>query len=181
MESSGAEIKPPCQQCVNARQVCYGKTRGPGCWRCSQRKIGCSIVEARKKGKGKETEVIRVKRVEKRCEDTELGEIKDILKKMVKVMERMADGIEGLAEGQEELIDQQRSTGLGVEKLLRVIEEKDRKREEEREREREEKRKTEEAVEDEEKTDSESETEETAAGEKDGDGDVDEAQPSASA
>ena len=114
-----------------------------------------------------------MKRAEKRCEDTELGEIKEILKKMVKAMERVADGIDSLVEGQEELIDQQRSTGLGVEKLLRVIEGKDRKREEER--------KTEEAVEDEEKTESESETEETAAGEKDGDGDVDEVQPAASA
>ena len=178
------EIKPPCQQCVNARQVCYGKTRGPGCWRCSQRKIGCSIVEARKKGKGKEAEVVRVKRTEKRGEETELGELREILKKLVKAVERVADGIESLVEGQEELVDQQRSTGLGVEKLLRVIEGKDRKWEEEREKEREKMKKVEEEVEDEEKTESESETEETAAGEKDGDRDaeeVEEVEPAASA
>ena len=36
---------------------CYRKMRRPGCWRCSQRKIGCSMVEAQKrKNKGKETE-----------------------------------------------------------------------------------------------------------------------------
>ena len=142
--------------------TCMKRNRNIGCWRCSQRKIGCSIVEARKKGKGKEAEVVGVKRTEKRGEETELGELKEILKKMVKAMEQVADGIENLVEGQEELIKQQRSTGLGVEKLLRVLEGKDQKREEER--------KAEEAVEDEEKTDSESETEETAAGEKDGDG-----------
>ena len=175
------EIKPPCQQCTNAGQTCYGKTQGPGCWRCSQRKIGCSIVEARKKGKGKEAEVVRVKRMEKQGEETELGELKEILKKMVKAMEQVADGIENLVEGQEELIEQQRSTGLGVEKMLRVIEGKDQKREEEREREWEEKRKAEEEVENEEKTDSDLETEETVTGEKDGDGDVDEVEPAASA
>ena len=64
------KIKPPCQQCTNAGQPCYRKTQGPGCWRCSQWKIGCSIVEARKKGKGKEAEVIRVQRTEKRGEET---------------------------------------------------------------------------------------------------------------
>ena len=66
------EIKPPCQQCLNAGQACYGKMRGPGCWRCSQQKIGCSIVEARKKGKGKEAEVIQVKRAEKRKMEEEV-------------------------------------------------------------------------------------------------------------
>ena len=119
MENSRVEIKPPCQQCMNAGQTCYRKTWGPGYWTCSQWKIGCSIVEARKKGKGKETEVVRVKRTEKRGEETELGELKEILKKMVKAMERVADRIENLVEGQEELIEQQRSMGLGVEKMLR--------------------------------------------------------------
>ena len=109
-------------------------------------------MEARKKGKGKETEVVRVKRTEKRGEETEL----------------------------EELIEQQRLMGLGVEKMLRVIEGKDWKREEEREREWEEKRKAEEEVENKEKTDSEEEMEETAAGEKDADGDADEVEPAAS-
>ena len=70
--------------------------------------------------------------MEKRGEETELGELKEILKKMVKVMERVADGIENLVEGQEELIEQQRSMGLGVEKMLRVIEGKYQKQEEER-------------------------------------------------
>ena len=122
-----------------------------------------------------------MKQVEKRGEETELGELKEILKKMVKAMEWVADRIENLVEGQEELIEQQRSMGLGVEKMLRVIEGKDRKWEEERKREREEKRKAEEEVENEEKKDSNSEMEETVAGEKDGDGDVDEVEPAASA
>ena len=80
-----------------------------------------------------------MKWVEKWGEEMELGELKE--KKMVKAMEQVADRIENLVEGQEELIEQQRSTGLGVEKMLRVIEGKDRKWEEEREREREEKMK----------------------------------------
>ena len=63
-------------------------------------------MEARKKGKGKETEVVRVKQMEKRGEETALGELKEILKKMVKAMEWVADGIENLVEGQEELIEQ---------------------------------------------------------------------------
>ena len=123
-------------------------------------------------------ELIRVRRTEKRGEETELGDLKEILKKMVKVMERVVDRIENLVEGQEELIEQQRLTGLGVEKMLRVIERKDWKWEEEREREG--KKKTEEEVENEEKTDLEEETEETAAGEKYGDGDADEVGPTAS-
>ena len=57
-------------------------------------------MEARKKGKGKEAEVVRVKQMEKRGEETELGELKKFLKKMVKAMERVADGIENLVEGQ---------------------------------------------------------------------------------
>ena len=64
---------PPCQQCTDAWQVCQGKMCGPGCWRCSQQKIGCSIVEVRKKGKGKKTEVVRVKQTEKKGEEMEMG------------------------------------------------------------------------------------------------------------
>ena len=140
-------------------------------------------MEARKTGKGKETEVIRVKQREKQGEETELGELKEILKKMVKAMERVADGIEGLVEGQEELIEQQRLTGLGVEKMLRGIEGKDQKWEEEREREQEKMKETEKVIEgeEEEKTDSEEETGEAMVGEKDRDGEVEEVEPAASA
>ena len=60
VESNRKKIVPPCCQCEGTGVTCYGKTCGPGCWRCSQRKIGCSVVEAKKR-KGKETEVIKVK------------------------------------------------------------------------------------------------------------------------
>ena len=60
VELNGKKIVPPCRQCEGAGATCYRKMRRPGCWRCSQRKIGCSVVEAKKR-KGKETEVIKVK------------------------------------------------------------------------------------------------------------------------
>ena len=109
---------------------------------------------------------------ERRGEETEMGEFKEIFKKMLKVMEWMVDRIENLVEGQEELIEQQRLTGLGVEKMLRVIKGKDWKQEEERVMEWEKVKEMEKVVEgeEEEKMDSEDETEETMVGEKDGDG-----------
>ena len=115
----------------------------------------------KKERKRKRNEVIKVKWTEKRGEETELGELKEILKKMVKVMEW---------EGQEELIEQQRLMGLGVEKMLRVIEGKDWKWEEEREREQEKMKETEKVIEGEEENTDLEETEEAMVGEKDGDG-----------
>ena len=126
------------------------KMWGPRCWWCSQQKIRCSIVEARKKVKEKEVEVVKVKWTEKRGEEMGMGELKDIMKNMLKAMEQIADGIEGLVEGQKEMMEQQRLMGLGLEKMLRVIEGKDRKWEEERAREWEKVKETEKVVEGEE-------------------------------
>ena len=60
VESNRKKIVPPCRQYEGEGATCYGKMCRPGCWRCLQRKIGCSVVEAKKR-KGKETEVIKVK------------------------------------------------------------------------------------------------------------------------
>ena len=117
---------------------------------------------------------MKVKRMERRGEQTEIGQLTDVLGNMLKVMERMADGIESLVDAQGELADQHRSMGLGLEKMLRVIEGKDKKWEQERARQRE-------KEEEEDETDTDDDTEETAAGDNDGDGDVEEVQPTASA
>ena len=51
---------PSCSQCTTGSAVCYGKSRGPSCWRCFKRKMSCSlVVQKRKKeekGKGRVVE-----------------------------------------------------------------------------------------------------------------------------
>ena len=122
---------PPCRQCEGAGATCYGKTCRLGCWRCSQRKIGCSVVEAKKR-KGKETEVIKVKWSGKgnRIETGETDRRTEAMEAMVVEMRRIADGVEALVAGQQEIIaginevvEEQRSLGFGVEVLRRKIEE----------------------------------------------------------
>ena len=95
VESNGKKIVPPSHQCEGAGATCYGKTRGPGCWRCSQQKIGCSVVEARKR-KGKETEVIKVKQSRKgnRLEMGEMDRRTEAMEAMVVEMRRIVDGVE---------------------------------------------------------------------------------------
>ena len=94
---------PPCCQCEGMGVICYGKTCGPRCWRCSQQKIGCSMVEARKK-KGKEMEVIKVKRSRKgnRVEMGETDRWMEAMEAMVTEMRRIVDGVEALVAGQQD-------------------------------------------------------------------------------
>ena len=122
---------PPCHQCESAGMTCYRKTRRPGCWRCSQWKIGCSVVEAKKR-KGKEMEVVKVKQRGKgnRVETGETDRRTEAMEAMVVEMRRIADGVEALVAGQQEMIagidgvvEEQRLLGFGVEVLWRKIEE----------------------------------------------------------
>ena len=123
VESNRKKIVPPCCQCEGTGVTCYGKMCGPGCWRCSQQKIGCSMVEAKKR-KGKETEVIKVKRSGK-GNKVEMGETDrrmEGMEAMVTEMRRRADGVEALVAGQQEIVaginrvvEEQRSLGFGVE------------------------------------------------------------------
>ena len=131
VESNGKKIMPPCHQCEGAGATCYRKTHGPGCWRCSQWKIGCSMVEAKKR-KGKETEVIKVKQSgkENRVETGETDRRTEAMEAMVTEMRRIADEVEALVAGQQEIIagidrvvEEQRLLGFGVEVLWRKIEE----------------------------------------------------------
>ena len=131
VESNGKKIMPPCCQCEGAGATCYGKMRGPGCWRCLQWKIGCSVVEAKKR-KGKEMEVIKVKQSGKgnRVEMGEMDRRTEAMEAMVTEMRRIADGVEALVAGQQEIIagidrvvEEQRSLGIEVEVLRRKIEE----------------------------------------------------------
>ena len=94
---------PPCRQCEGGGATCYRKMCRPGCWRCSQWKIGCSMVEAKKR-KGKETEVIKVKRSGKgnRVEMGETDRRMEAMEAMVTEMRRIADGVEVLVAGQQE-------------------------------------------------------------------------------
>ena len=131
VESNGKKIVPPCCQCEGAGVTCYGKTHRPGCWRCLQQKIGCSMVEVKKR-KGKEMEVIKVKRSRKgnRVKMGEADRRTEAMEAMVTEMRRIADGVEALVAGQQEIIvgidrvvEEQRSLGFGVEVLWRKIEE----------------------------------------------------------
>ena len=131
VESNGKKIVPPCRQCEGAGVTCYGKMCGLGCWRCSQRKIGCSVVEAKKR-KGKETEVVKVKQSGKgnRVEMGETDRRMEAMEALVVEMRRIVDRVEVLVAGQQEMIagidgvvEEQRSLGFGVEVLRRKIEE----------------------------------------------------------
>ena len=131
VESNRKKIVPPCCQCEGTGATCYGKMHGPGCWRCWQQKIGCSMVEVKKR-KGKETEVIKVKQSRKgnRVDMGEMDRRTEAMEAMVTEMRRIVDGVEALVAGQQEIIagidgvvDEQRSLGFGVEVLQRKIEE----------------------------------------------------------
>ena len=131
VESNRKKIVPPCRQCEGTGATCYRKMHGLGCWRCLQQKIGCSMVEAKER-KGKETEVIKVKRSGKgnRVEMGETDRRMEAMEAMVTEMRRIVDGVEALVAGQQEIIagidrvvEEQRSLGFGVEVLQRKIEE----------------------------------------------------------
>ena len=131
VESNGKKIVPPCRQCEGTGVTCYRKMHGLGCWRCLQQKIGCSVVEAKKR-KGKETEVIKVKRSRKgnRVETGEMDRRTEAMEAMVVEVRRIADRVEALVAGQQEkiagidgVVEEQRSLGFGVEVLWRKIEE----------------------------------------------------------
>ena len=97
MECDRKRRVPPCHQCQVADSPCYRKTWGPGCWRCYQQKIGCSMVEKKKKGKeteersGKVEETIMVKRGG-RTKKAETDKLTEVLERMAESMERIADG-----------------------------------------------------------------------------------------
>jgi hypothetical protein len=42
-------ITPPCERCAQADEPCLRKARGPGCLRCGQQKVGCSLVGLKQK------------------------------------------------------------------------------------------------------------------------------------
>jgi hypothetical protein len=42
-------ITPPCERCAQADEPCLWKVRGPGCLRCRQQKVGCSLVGLKRK------------------------------------------------------------------------------------------------------------------------------------
>ena len=117
---------PPCSQCVAAKVPCHGKTRGPGCWRCYKRKMGCSAVGGQKRKKGAETDGTGMKRLEGRGrERAESGESD----RRTEVMERMTEVMEGLTEMIGELVEEQRGIRLAMEVKMRREEEKEKKRE----------------------------------------------------
>ena len=85
-----------------------------------------------KKMKGKEMEVIKVKRSGKgpRLEGGEMDRWTEVMEMMVVEMQRIADGVEALVAGQQEIIagidgmvEEQRLIGFGVEVFRRKIEE----------------------------------------------------------
>jgi hypothetical protein len=46
----------PCDRCVKVEEECRRKARGPGCERCAQQKVGCSVVGLKRKGLEKRVE-----------------------------------------------------------------------------------------------------------------------------
>ena len=93
---------PSCRQCERGGNDCYKKTRGPGCLRCAEWKIKCSVVEEQQKKKEMEVEkekTVKVKRPRK-VEGSENREGEKI-----GVLKRIAEALEGLMAGQQELIE----------------------------------------------------------------------------
>lgn len=101
---------PPCIQCNRANAVCNGKTRGPGCWRCAHRKMGCSLVGgASRKKKSEEKD---------REGSMDLGVSESMASMMVDLMTRVAESLEEIAEGQTKLIKEQRGYRKAMEEWL---------------------------------------------------------------
>lgn len=108
MEQTTKRKNPACSQCTVANVVCYGKTRGPGCWRCYKRKVGCSAAGGNRK---------------RRVEVVVLGTEKESEKGMGG-LERMAKAVEKLTEVMEELVEEQRGIRIAMEVWMRREEEK---------------------------------------------------------
>jgi hypothetical protein len=50
VKSSSWLMVPPCERCIKIEEECQWKVQGPGCKRCAQRKVGCSVVGLKRKG-----------------------------------------------------------------------------------------------------------------------------------
>ena len=132
---------PSCRQCERSGVPCMKKTRGPGCQRCTDRKVKCSTVEEKRKKKETEAEkekTVKVKRP-RRVEGLENGEAEKI-----GVLRRIAEALEGMLAGQQELIEavgemveEQRGIRLAMEVRMRREEERERKLEKGKEKEKE--------------------------------------------
>jgi hypothetical protein len=92
---------PPCKRCIKAEEECRQKAQGPGCERCAQQKVGCSVVGLKRKGLEK-----RVKR--RVTEDADEGPIAllelfdgvmEQVEMMAKKLRRISRGIWALVEG----------------------------------------------------------------------------------
>ena len=155
---------PSCRQCEWGGKDCYKKTRAPGCLRCVERKIKCSVVEEQRKKKETEVEkekTVKVKRPRK-VEGSESGEGEKL-----GVLKRIAEALEGIMAGQQELIEavgeameEQQGIRLAMEVWMRRQEEKERRWEKGKGKEKE-------------KESDAEKTDEEENGEEDGDGDKD--------
>jgi hypothetical protein len=154
----------PCKQCIKVEEEGRQKVRGPGCERCTQRKVGCSVVGLKRKGSEKRAE----RRV---TEDVDKGpiaplELSDRVMEQVEVMAKelrnISGGIWALVEGIGRLTEA--VEGMGKKEVRKVDKEtemeEDSKEEEESEEEEEEEKKGDDREE------SESESDATEDGEK---------------
>jgi hypothetical protein len=108
-------ITPPCERCAQADEPCLWKARGPGCLRCRQRKVGCSLVGLKQK-------ILEKKEGKRRLlsEGLEEGSVASLefsdgvmeqVEALAKELRRISGGLLALVEGVGKLTEA--VTGLG--------------------------------------------------------------------
>ena len=107
MKSVGAKNSPPCERCVKAEAECLKKATGPGCKRCAERKVGCSLVGLRRKVEKKAERAEERRRVLLEPEadniplSLELVELVSQIATNMDLMERLVMGVDRIGKGLE--------------------------------------------------------------------------------
>jgi hypothetical protein len=172
---------PLCERCIKEEEECQWKVRGPGCERCAQRKVGCSVVGLKRKGSEKRVEQRATEEVDKgliaplKLFDRVMEQVEAMAKELRKISRgiwvlvegigRLTEVIEGLGREEVERVDKE----MEMEKVQKVDKQMEM---EEKEEDSEEEEKSEEKVVKEKKGDdgeeSESESDRTEDGEEGG-------------
>jgi hypothetical protein len=120
-------MMPPCKRCMKANEACLRKAQGPGCQRCVQRKVGCSLVGMKRRTDKKEG---KWRLVSERAEEDLVALMMELsdgfmeqMEAMAKELRRIGGGIWALIEGVGKLTEvMERSEKMGADKVEKEVE-----------------------------------------------------------
>jgi hypothetical protein len=93
---------PPCERCIKVEEECRWKAWGLGCERCTQWKVGCSVVGIKKKDGERKTEwrMVLEGAEEGSVAPLELSDrVMEQVEVMVKELKKISRGLWALVEG----------------------------------------------------------------------------------